>query len=193
MSDSNSAVIGRENAAFSTKDISFTAMFAVLIAVCSWISVPMSVPFTLQTFAVFCAVTILGGKRGTFSVLVFLLLGAVGVPVFAGFSGGIGVILGSTGGYMLGFIFIGLIYLGAEKLFGEKLNIPVKAAVLLIGLLVCYTFGTAWFMHIYTKTNGAISLSQALKWCVIPFIIPDIAKLAAALLISERLKKYVRL
>lgn len=74
-------------------------VFAVLIAICSWISIPMTVPFTLQTFAVFLAVGVLGGKRGSLAVLIYILLGAVGIPVFAGFSGGIGVLLGNTGGY----------------------------------------------------------------------------------------------
>ena len=86
-----------------TLDMVYIAIFAVIIAVCSWISVPMVVPFTLQTFGVFCAVGLLGGKRGTLSVLIYVLLGAVGVPVFAGFSSGIGSLFGVTGGYIMGF------------------------------------------------------------------------------------------
>ena len=88
-----------------TYDIVYIAVFAVIMAICSWISIPAAVPFTLQTFGVFIAVGILGGKRGTLSVLVFILLGAIGVPVFAGFSGGIGVLAGTTGGYIIGFLF----------------------------------------------------------------------------------------
>ena len=86
-------------------DMAFIALFAVIIAVCSWISIPAAVPFTLQTFAVFTAVGVLGGKRGTLCVLVYLLLGAFGVPVFAGFSGGLGAVFGMTGGYLFGFFF----------------------------------------------------------------------------------------
>ena len=71
-----------------TYDIVYIAVFAVIMAICSWISIPTAVPFTLQTFGVFVAVGVLGGKRGTLSILVFILLGAIGVPVFAGFSGG---------------------------------------------------------------------------------------------------------
>ena len=81
-----------------TYDLAYIAIFAVLIAICSWISIPATVPFTLQTFGVFIAAGVLGGKRGTLSVLVFILLGAVGIPVFANFSGGIGVLAGPTGG-----------------------------------------------------------------------------------------------
>ena len=92
-----------------TKDIVFIGIFAALMAICSWISIPTTVPFTLQTFAVFMAVGVLGGKRGTLSVLVYILLGAIGVPVFAGFAGGLGILTGSTGGYILGFLFSALI------------------------------------------------------------------------------------
>ena len=76
---------------------------AALMAVCSWISIPTAIPFTLQTMAVFLAVGLLGGKRGTLAVTAYVLLGAVGAPVFANFSGGIGILLGQTGGYILGF------------------------------------------------------------------------------------------
>lgn len=98
----------------------YIAIFAVIIAVCSWISVPMVVPFTLQTFGVFCAVGLLGGKRGTLSVLIYVLLGAVGVPVFAGFSSGIGTLFGVTGGYIMGFIFTALIYWLITAIFGKS-------------------------------------------------------------------------
>ena len=81
-----------------TYDMAYIAIFAVLIAICSWISIPMTVPFTLQTFGVFMAVGVLGGKRGSLAVLVYILLGAIGVPVFAGFSGGFGILLNNTGG-----------------------------------------------------------------------------------------------
>lgn len=104
-----------------TLDMVYIAIFAVIIAVCSWISVPMVVPFTLQTFGVFCAVGLLGGKRGTLSVLIYVLLGAVGVPVFAGFSSGIGTLFGVTGGYIMGFIFTALIYWLITAIFGKKL------------------------------------------------------------------------
>lgn len=86
------------------------ALFAAIIAVCSWIQIPMTVPFTMQTFAVFCALATLGGKGGTISILIYIVLGAVGVPVFAGFTGGIGILFGTTGGYIIGFLFTGLLY-----------------------------------------------------------------------------------
>ena len=119
-----------------TYDMVYIAVFAVLIAICSWISIPMTVPFTLQTFAVFLAVGVLGGKRGSLAVLIYILLGAVGIPVFAGFSGGIGVLLGNTGGYIIGFLFSALLMWLIEKLFGRKTW--VLGISMVLGLIVCY-------------------------------------------------------
>ena len=136
-------------------DLAYIAMGASLIAICSWISIPTTVPFTLQTFAVFFVLLLLGGERGTLAALVYVLLGAVGVPVFSGFSGGIGVLLGNTGGYILGFLFVGLIYMLFMKIF--KKNIYIKIAALVLGLLVCYVFGTAWFMYVYMQNTGEIT------------------------------------
>ena len=176
---------------FSAKDITLTALFAVIISICSWISVPTEIPFTLQTFAVFCAVLVLGGRRGFFAVLVYIMLALVGIPVLAGFTGGAGVVFGTTGGYLLGFLLITGIYYAAEKIFAEKFTIFIRAAVLVIGLFLCYIFGTVWFMQIYLSKTGEITVGEALKWCVIPFIIPDMIKLAAALALSEQLKRRI--
>ena len=92
-----------------TYDMAYIGLFVGLMAICSWISIPTAIPFTMQTFAVFLAVMILGGKRGTLAIVVYLLLGLVGVPVFAGFSAGPGVLFGTTGGYLIGFVFSGLL------------------------------------------------------------------------------------
>lgn len=165
------------------------ALMAVLIAVCSWISVQTVVPFTMQTFAVFCALELLGGARGTIAVAVYLLLGAVGVPVFAGFSGGAGVLFGSTGGYLLGFLLIGAVYWLFEHL-GRSLWL--RAGALLLGLILCYAFGTWWFVTVYSRANGPLSVMTALGWCVLPFLLPDGCKLALALLLSARLRPLLR-
>lgn len=176
---------------FKTLDMVYIAMFAVIMAICSWISIPATVPFTLQTFGVFLAVGVLGGKRGSLSVLIYLLLGAIGVPVFAGFSGGLTVILGSTGGYIAGFLFSALVMWMMEALLGKKTW--VLALSMAVGLLVCYAFGTAWFMMVYAKNSGAIGLMTALGWCVFPYIIPDVIKIVLALVICRRLAKAIRL
>ena len=169
-----------------TYDMAYIAIFAVLMAICSWISIPMAVPFTLQTFGVFMAVGVLGGKRGTLAVLIYILLGAVGVPVFAGFSGGIGVLLNTTGGYIVGFLFSALVMWGMETLWGKK---PVvQIASMLVGLIVCYALGTIWFMVVYARNTGAVGLGTVLGWCVIPFMIPDLIKIALAFVLSRRLR-----
>lgn len=176
---------------FRTIDLVYIALGAVLIAVCSWISIPTTVPFTMQTFAIFFILSILGGKRGTAAILVYVLLGAVGIPVFAHFTSGIGILLGSTGGYILGFLFIGLIYWLMVHFLGNKLWVEILAMV--IGLAICYAFGTMWFMYVYTQANGAVGLAMVLAWCVIPFIIPDLVKLGFALALARRLSPVLKL
>lgn len=173
-----------------TYDMAYIAIFTVLMAVCSWISIPATVPFTLQTFGVFVAVGVLGGKRGSMAVLIYILLGAIGIPVFANFSGGFGVILGTTGGYIVGFLFSALVMWGMEKILGRKPVIQVISMV--VGLLVCYAFGTAWFMVVYARQAGAVGLGTVLGWCVVPFIIPDLVKIALAFGLSRKLRKYVQ-
>ena len=165
------------------------ALFAAIIAICSWIQIPLTVPFTLQTFAVFCTLGILGGKNGTISVLLYIILGAVGVPVFAGFSGGVGVLLGTTGGYIIGFLFTALLYWAITHFFGDKL--PVMILAMALGLVVCYAFGTAWFMLVYARTTGAVGLMTALGWCVFPFILPDCVKISLAILLAKRIPKHL--
>ncbi|MCD8014409.1 MAG: biotin transporter BioY [Lachnospiraceae bacterium] len=172
-----------------TIDMVYIAVFAALMAVCSWISIPTTVPFTLQTFGVFMAVGILGGKRGTLAVLVYILLGAIGLPVFAGFSGGIGALLGTSGGYIVGFLFSALTMWLMESTLGKSAAVQVISMVL--GLIVCYAFGTVWFMVVYTSQTGAVGLMTVLGWCIFPFIIPDLLKIALAFVLSNRLRRYV--
>ena len=176
---------------WAARDMAYVAIFAVTIAICSWISIPTTVPFTLQTFGIFLAVGVLGGKRGTLAVLVYLLLGAVGIPVFAGFSGGVGCLLGSTGGYLVGFLFTALVMWAMERLMGKKLW--VLALSMLLGLVVCYAFGTVWFILVYARTTGEIGLLTALGWCVFPYILPDLIKIALALVLCRRLAGVLKL
>ena len=173
---------------FSTRDLCFCAIGAALIAVCAWISIPADVPFTLQTFAIFAVCGLLGGKRGTVSVLVYLLLGVVGAPVFAGFRGGFASLIGTTGGYLVGFILLALIITLAQARWGLGQWVFVLSAA--VGLLVCYAFGTAWFLIVYTRT-GAITLGVVLAKCVLPFLLPDAIKLALATLLRARLYRRI--
>ena len=170
------------------KNIIFISLFAAIIAVCSWISIPTTVPFTLQTFALAAAVCMLGTKRSTIAVIVYILLGAVGVPVFAGFKGGIGALMGMTGGYIIGFILMTIISGILIHNFGRKFYAMLLS--LIVGLVACYAFGTAWFIYVYTTTKGSIGIISALSMCVFPYIIPDIVKFIVAILISNRLYKF---
>ena len=184
----NIGAAGKNRAEFRTLDMVQIAVFAVLIAICSWISVPTVVPFTLQTFGVFMACGVLGGKKGTMAVLVYILLGVIGVPVFAGFTGGAGILLRSTGGYIVGFLFSALVMWAVEAVFGRK---PVvRVAAMLLGLLVCYTLGTIWFMILYSWANGPVGIGTVLGWCVIPFIIPDCIKIALAAGLAPQIRRY---
>lgn len=179
------------NQKLRTVDIAYIALLAALLAVCAWITIPLPmVSFTLQTMGVFLALALLGGKRGTMAVLVYILLGAIGVPVFSGFKGGLGALFGTTGGYIFGFIFSALLYWLITRFLGEKL--PVQIAAMVLGLLVCYIIGTAWFMFLYVRNVGTVTLSEALGWCIIPFIIPDLCKIALALLLGRRLRRFVK-
>ena len=172
-------------------NMTYIAMFAALMAVCAWIAVPIAtIPITLQTFGVFCAVGLLGGKRGTLAILVYILLGAIGVPVFAGFQAGVGVLFGATGGYIIGFVCTALVYWLITGLLGKKWWTMLLGMV--AGLFVCYAFGTAWFMVVYTQ-KAAIGLSAALGMCVIPYIIPDLVKIAAAMLLCQTVSRHVRI
>lgn len=176
---------------FRTIDLVYIALGAVLIAICAWLSIPTTVPFTMQTFAVFFVLSALGGRRGTMAIVVYVLLGAVGIPVFAHFTSGIGILLGSTGGYIVGFVLMGLVYRLVVPLLGNQLWAEILAMV--IGLAVCYAFGTAWFMVVYARANGAVGLATVLSWCVIPFLIPDLIKLGMALTLARRLRPVLRL
>lgn len=149
-----------------TRDMALIAAFAAVITVCAWISVPAAVPFTLQTFAVFLAVGLLGGKRGTIAVAVYILLGAVGVPVFSGFNGGLGALLGITGGYILGFLAAAAVMWGLTSVLGG--SVPALAFSMAAGMLTCYALGTAWFMVVYARTQGAVTLLAVLSKCVFP-------------------------
>ena len=170
---------------FSAKDISFTALGIALIAVCSWLSIPFTVPFTLQTFAVCLVAALFGVRLGLLTVAGYILLGSIGVPVFAGFKGGFGVLLGATGGYIVGFLFTAFITGFAVERFGRKL--PVLIVSMALGILVCYAFGTAWFMVVYAGNSGPVGLLTALGWCVFPYLLPDAAKIILASLLTMRL------
>ena len=158
------------------------ALFAALTAVCAWISIPvLDIAFTMQTFAVFLTLGVLGGKWGSVSIAIYLALGAVGMPVFTGFQGGAGVLLGVTGGYIWGFLVSGLVYWALEKA-GRPLALGA-------GLLACYLCGSLWFT-VYAGSGAGFA--GALLKCVVPYLAPDICKVVLAERTARRLARFVK-
>lgn len=175
---------------FSIRDLCYIALMAALLAVCSWLTVPaVPVPFTMQTFGVFAALGLLGGRRGTAAIGLWLCMGLLGLPVFSGFSGGPGALFGLTGGYLMGFLASALLCWGWTVLLGDSL--PVMAAGMGLGLLLCYGLGTAWFLLVYTGGGNGGTLMGALALCVFPYVLPDVVKLFLALLLTRRVGRFL--
>ena len=167
------------------------ALMAALLCVLGPLSVPIGpIPITLATLVIYLMTYIVGTWDATISVLLYLLLGAVGLPVFSGMTGGLGKLLGMTGGYIVGFLVSALIMWAMEAIPGSrKWVLPLS---MVLGLIACYAFGTAWFLVVYTRAKGAISLAAVLGMCVIPYIIPDIIKIVCALVLTRILKRFVK-
>ena len=166
------------------KEISYGGLSIALLAICSWISIPFAVPFTMQPFAIFFICFLFGAKRGTIYVFCYILCG-----VFSGFQGGAQVIFGLTGGYIVGFLFSALLLWATQKIWN-----PCKKIVLLfalIGLVICYGFGTAWFLIISQQQGSILTIGSVLMTCVVPFILPDCIKIFLAYTLARRLKPYI--
>ena len=174
----------------SARNADLIAMMAVILCVCSWLTIPFTVPFTMQTFAVFCAFLILGGKRGLLAIGLYILMGLVGLPVFSGFRGGPGHLLGLTGGYILGFLFTGLGYLLMESKLRDLALLP-RLALLWLDLIPCYLIGTLWFTAVSRLHGSEMGFFTALGLCVLPYILPDMLKALLAERISRRVRKYL--
>lgn len=179
----------RAGSLFRTAELAKTAIMSVLIAVCAWITIPAAVPFTMQTFGVFMALKLLGGGYGTLAILIYILLGAVGLPVFSGFGAGVGVLLGPTGGYIAGFLLTGLIYRLAEPKLNRRY---LENVVLALGLMACYLFGTLRFVSVMGARGSEYTWIQGLMICVVPYLIPDALKLVLADLLSKKLRPVIR-
>ncbi len=174
----------------AAREIAYIGLAVAVITVCAWISLPVGpIPFTLQTLAVALAGGLLGWKRGTAAVAVYILMGLVGVPVFAGFKSGAVALFGPTGGYIFGFLFAALLPALFKLLPVQKFWARTALFYLgnLLGLAVCYFFGTVWFVLMYDCTVG-----YALTLCVTPYILPDLVKLAVAAFLAVRLERGLR-
>lgn len=170
----------------NARNMARCALAAALMCVCAWIAVPMGdTVFTMQTFAVALALFLLGGKWGSAAILVYLALGMAGLPVFTGFRGGLGVLLGATGGYIWGFLIWGGVYWLASIL-GKGLRWQIGGMV--IGIICCYTAGTLWYTLGYLGGSG---IGLVLLRCVVPYVLPDAVKLLLAYRLALRLKRFV--
>ncbi|HMA60672.1 MAG TPA: biotin transporter BioY [Halanaerobiales bacterium] len=169
---------------FKTKYLILTGLFAALTAIGAYIYIPLPispVPITLQMFFTFMAGGLLGKKYGFFSQLIYILIGAIGLPVFAGGTGGFGILFGPTGGYVLGFLAAGYIAGFSKDTFISKL------LYMLLALIVIYLLGTTRLMMVIQ-----VDFIKALTIGVTPFIIGDLMKVALAAYLSVKLSNYIR-
>lgn len=179
-----------EKKIFDLKSMVLMALFAALTCVLAPLSIPIGpVPISLTNLVIYFSLYVLGWQRATITYLVYLLLGLVGLPVFSGFEGGVGKLAGHTGGYLIGFIFMAVISGLFVKMKEDEviLNRVLGIAGMILGTLVAYAFGTAWFC--YSTGTG---LSAALALCVIPFIPGDLVKIIVAAVVAPTVAKQIR-
>ncbi|MDR0813551.1 MAG: biotin transporter BioY [Oscillospiraceae bacterium] len=162
------------------KDLVVIAVFAALLCVLAPVAVPVGpVPITLATFVIYLAAFVLGTKRAVAAVLLYLLLGLIGIPVFAGFVGGFQKFTSPTAGYLVGYLplaaIAGLRVPRRSSGFYSPRNIALPILLAVLGTVVLYALGTAWFM-----LGSHLSLAKSLTLCVLPFLPGDAVKIAVA-------------
>jgi len=166
----------------SIYEMATCALFAAIICILGPMSIPIGpIPISLTNLVLYVAVYILGTRGTSISYLIYLLLGAFGLPVFSGYSGGLSKLTGPTGGYLIGFIFMIIISGVVMKL--SKSNPFITALGMVAGTAVAYLFGTIWFMKVADYTLGA-----ALAVCVVPFIPFDLGKIVIATILGKAVR-----
>ncbi|EOD00057.1 biotin transporter BioY [Caldisalinibacter kiritimatiensis] len=177
----------------STRDLVYASIFTAITATCAQIFIytPFSpVPITLQVLAVFLSGAILGSKLGLISQLVYILLGTIGVPVFAGFKGGLHIIVGLYGGYITAFPIASFVIGILVNLYKGKSpikNIAVNIFAMAIGLMIIYIFGVCQYSLL-----SNVGFIEAIPILIIPFVIPDLIKLAIGGFIAPILKRSLK-
>jgi len=163
------------------RTVAYVALGVAFICACSYLALPFAVPITMQTLAIYLLICVLGEKKATFSIFIYLLAGAIGLPVFSSFTGGVGVLLGPLGGYLVSFLAMPAVNYAVCRARGRS---TFSLAVgLSLGTLLCYALGSAWFAFVNGAEGGLLS---ALATCVAPFILPDAIKIAIALFVYKR-------
>jgi len=181
----NSITVMREKRT-KTYNIIVCGLMAAVLCVLAPLAIPTTIPITLATFIIFIITYILDYKYAFVSCLIYILLGIVGMPVFSGYQGGIGKIIGPTGGYIVGYLLLVLIsgYINNKC----KSNRLIQMIGMMTGLGVCYALGTLWFAY-----QQKVSIYGAMTVCVFPFIIGDVLKIAGALAVGNILRKRIDL
>lgn len=172
----------------TTRQMALIGLMAALTCIIGPFAIPLPfspVPISFTNLSIFFTVYVLGAKLGTVSYLTYLLLGLAGLPVFSGFSGGLGKVAGPTGGYLLGFIFMSIICGFFIEKFAGKIKFHVLGMVL--GMIVAYAFGTLWLAG-----QLGISFIAGLGVGVFPYLPGDIVKILLAVLIGPRLRREIQ-
>lgn len=167
----------------TTKEMVITAIFSAVFCILGPITIPIGpIPISLTNFVIYISIYILGAKNASLSYLIYLLIGAVGLPVFSGYAGGLGKLIGATGGYLAGFILTSIVSgIIVDRFYNNKF---ISILGMLLGLAIAYAFGTMWFAVL----NGDKTLIEILKLCVIPFIFFDFIKILTAAFLGPILK-----
>jgi len=174
----------------SAKSITQIAVMIALIAVSAQISMPLpgAVPFSLQTMAVMLAGIILGPFKGALSVLIYVFMGAIGLPVFANFSGGFSVVIGPTGGYLAGFVVASIIIGLCSNPVQNRVLYYIKLLTgILLGQVIIFSLGILWMSY-----ASNLDLSVAIYWGLTPFIIPEIIKTILAVIFGVRISAVLK-
>lgn len=173
----------------SARTIAFTALLAAIVCVLAPWTIPVGpVPISLATLGVYLACCVIDCKHGVVATLAYVLLGAIGVPVFSGGRGGFGVLAGPTGGYIVGYVFLAFVSGLLIDLFGREKRVWVYPLAMIAGTVALYAFGTAWFMI----STGSSSLGAALLTCVVPFLAGDGIKIAAATAVGYPVRRALK-
>jgi biotin transport system substrate-specific component len=171
-----------------TRNIVRVAMFSSFLVICSWIRIPAAVPFTMQTFGIFITSVLLDTKHSTASVIVYIIMGLIGLPVFAGGQSGLSALFGQNGGFIIGFILCTVVC--GTLLKRTNRSFVSMALSMLAGLICVYVLGSIWFWIVYVSDDTA-GFIATVSSCVLPFIIPDLIKIVLATLVAGRLYKRI--
>lgn len=192
----NEKAARKPRALSAAKEIAYLALGVALITVCAWITIPaLTIPVTLQTFAVALVGALFGAVRGGIAVFTYLLMGLIGIPVFSNFNAGVAALMGPTGGYLLGFLFSVVIsgLFSSVRVKNQIAKTAVLYAGMIAGLAICYFFGTLWFVTVFNRGSAEpVSIAAALMLCVVPYLLPDAVKLFFAAILGVKLKPFVK-